>query len=58
MGFWSKLKKRRNDERERRRTEATMKAASLGATPEQARRAGDRAANGTTNAAILGAINS
>ncbi|WP_033337879.1 hypothetical protein [Catenuloplanes japonicus] len=64
MGIWSRLKngwsrltKRRNDEIERRRTAATLEAASLGATPEQARKIGDRAASGHTNTAIIGAIN-
>jgi hypothetical protein len=58
MGFWSKLRKRRDEQIEQRRTEATMRAMAGGATPEQARKAGDRAASrGNTNAAITSAIN-
>jgi hypothetical protein len=46
----------RNEQVEQKRTEATLKAAAQGATPEQAKRAGDRAARGNTNAAISGGI--
>lgn len=59
MSLFSKLKRKRNEQIEQRRTEATLKAAGRGATPEEARRAGDRAARrGNTNAAITGAISS
>ncbi|WP_179120016.1 hypothetical protein [Streptomyces tsukubensis] len=57
MSFFSELKRKRAEQIEQRRTAATLKAASEGATPEQARRAGDRAARGNTNAAITGGIN-
>ncbi|GAA2307933.1 hypothetical protein OHT20_38885 [Streptomyces caniferus] len=57
MSFLGNLKRKRAELIEERRTQATLKAASLGATPEQARRAGDRAARGNTNAAITSAIN-
>ncbi|MBM2617874.1 hypothetical protein JIG36_20155 [Actinoplanes sp. LDG1-06] len=57
MSIWSRFKKRRSDKREQLRTEAVAKAMARGATPEQAKAAGDRAASGTTNAAVLGAIN-
>jgi hypothetical protein len=43
---------------EQRRAEAFLRATSHGATPEQARKAADRAARGNTNAAITGAISS
>jgi hypothetical protein len=56
MSLFSRLKRKRNEQIEQRRTEATLKAAARGATPEEARRAGDRAARGYTNAAITGAI--
>lgn len=57
MSFLSDLKRKRAELIEERRTQAMLKAASLGATPEQARRAGDRAARANTNAAITSAIN-
>jgi hypothetical protein len=56
MSFWSMLRRKRNEQIEQRRTEATLKAAARGATPEQAKRAGERAARGNTNAAITGGI--
>ena len=46
----------RTEQIERWRVEATLAAAARGATPEQARRAGDRAARGNTNAAITGSL--
>ena len=59
MSFWSKLRSRRRARIEEIRRDATLKAAANGATPEEARRAGDRAARrGNTNAAITSAINS
>jgi len=58
MSFWSKLKRRRTEQIEQRRSEAFLKATAQGATPQQARRAADRAAQGNTNAAITGAISS
>lgn len=59
MSFFSKLKRKRAEQIEQRRTDATLKAAAAGATPEEARRAGERAARrGNTNAAITGSINS
>ena len=59
MSFWSKLRSRRQARLEEIQRDATLKAAAEGATPEQARRAGERAARrGSTNAAILGSINS
>ncbi|WP_329454197.1 hypothetical protein [Streptomyces sp. NBC_01497] len=57
MSFIGKLKRKRAEQVEQRRTEATLNAAAAGATPEQAKRAGDRAARGNTNAAITSAIN-
>jgi hypothetical protein len=56
--FFSRLRAKRTDQVEQRRNEAILKANALGATPEQARRAGERAARGNTNAAITGSINS
>jgi hypothetical protein len=57
MSFWSKLRSKRQARLEEVRRDATLKAAAEGATPEQARKAGDRAARrGTTNAAITGSI--
>ena len=59
MSFWSKLRDKRQARLDQVRTEATLKAAAKGATPEEARKAGDRAARrGNTNAAITSAINS
>jgi hypothetical protein len=58
MSIWSKLRSRRQAHIEQARNAAMLKAASEGATPDQVRRAGDRAASGTTNAAILGSISS
>jgi hypothetical protein len=43
---------------EQRRNEAILKANAEGATPEQARRAGERAARRNSNAAVIGSINS
>jgi hypothetical protein len=57
MSFWSRLRSKRQAQLDRIRTEATLKAAAGGATPEEARQAGDRAVRrGTTNAAITSAI--
>ncbi|MBW8090771.1 hypothetical protein IGW14_22790 [Streptomyces hygroscopicus subsp. hygroscopicus] len=63
MSFFSELKRKqielrrmRTEQIEQRRVEATLAAAARGATPEQARRAGDRAARGNTNAAITGSL--
>ncbi|MCX4883269.1 MULTISPECIES: hypothetical protein [unclassified Streptomyces] len=58
LSFLSSLRARRAQQAEQRRNEAILKANALGATPEQARRAGERAARGNTNAAITGAISS
>ncbi|XVV15038.1 hypothetical protein ACQP2X_12065 [Actinoplanes sp. CA-131856] len=58
MSFWSNLKRKRDEQTDRRRQEAYLKATAQGATPEQARKAADRAARSRTNAAINGAINS
>lgn len=58
MSFFSKMKHKRAEQVEQRRAAATEKALARGATPEQAERAGDRAARSNTNAAITGAINS
>jgi hypothetical protein len=59
MSFWSKLRAKRQAQLERIERDATLKAAAQGASPEQARRAGRRAARrGNTNAAITSAINS
>ncbi|WP_274914430.1 hypothetical protein [Streptomyces sp. WZ-12] len=55
MSFLSKLKRQRAELVERRRMEATMAAGMRGAGLEEAKRAGDRAARGNTNAAIAGA---
>jgi hypothetical protein len=58
MSFLSRLKRRREAIVEQRRSEAFLRATARGATPEQARKAADRAARGNTNAAITSAINS
>jgi hypothetical protein len=59
MSIWSRLRDRRKAQLEDIRRDATLKAAARGATPEEARQAGERAARrGTTNAAITGAISS
>jgi hypothetical protein len=58
LTFLSSLRAKRAEQVEQRRNEAVLKANAQGATPEQARRAGERAARGNTNAAITGAINS
>ncbi|WP_405783522.1 hypothetical protein [Streptomyces sp. NBC_00859] len=59
MSFLTNLKRKRAEQIEQRRTAATLEAAARGESPEQARRAGERAARrGNTNAAITGAINS
>ncbi|MEV4347198.1 hypothetical protein AB0J83_22305 [Actinoplanes sp. NPDC049596] len=58
MSFWSKLKRKRDEQLERTRQEAYLKATARGATPEEARKAADRAARSGTNSAINGAINS
>ncbi|AGL16230.1 hypothetical protein [Actinoplanes sp. N902-109] len=59
MSIWSKLRSKRQARLEEIRRDATLQAAARGATPEQARRAGDRAARrGNTNAAITSSINS
>ncbi|WP_250004778.1 hypothetical protein [Actinoplanes sp. M2I2] len=59
MSFWSKLRGKRQARLDEVRRDATLKAAAGGATPEQARKAGERAARrGSTNAAITGSINS
>jgi hypothetical protein len=58
MSFLSTWKRKRTEQIEQRRTAATLKAAARGASPEQAKRAGDRAARGNTDAAITGSINS
>lgn len=59
MGFLSKLRAKRQAHLEKIRQDATMKALAKGASPEQARKAGDRAVRrGNTNAAITSAINS
>jgi hypothetical protein len=58
MSFLRRLKQRHNERVERRRNEAIEKALGRGATPEQAQRAGDRAARRYTNAAITSSINS
>ncbi|MGW0214482.1 hypothetical protein ACWDXH_08810 [Micromonospora chokoriensis] len=58
MTIWSRLKERRNKQIQQRRQEAYLRASAGGATPEEARKAADRAENGGTNAAIMGAINS
>ncbi|MBL7256245.1 hypothetical protein [Paractinoplanes lichenicola] len=57
MSIWSWFKKRRQDRIELQRNEAVAKAMARGATPAQIKAAGDRAANGTTNAAVIGSIN-
>ncbi|MGX1851723.1 hypothetical protein [Streptomyces sp. NPDC055299] len=56
MSFLSNLKRKRAEQIEQRRTEAMLAAVARGATPEQAQRAGERAARGNTNAAIAGSI--
>jgi len=57
MSFWSKLRSKRQAQLDEVRRNATLKAAARGATPEQARKAGDRATRrGTTNAAITSSI--
>lgn len=58
MSIWSRLKKRRSEQIEQRRNEAVAKAMARGATPEEAKAAGERAARGHTTSAVLGAINS
>ncbi|WP_345633951.1 hypothetical protein [Rugosimonospora acidiphila] len=58
MSFWSRLKQRQSEQVEQRRNKAIEEALARGATPDQAKRAGDRAARRYTNAAITGAINS
>ncbi|MEV4349885.1 hypothetical protein AB0J83_35960 [Actinoplanes sp. NPDC049596] len=58
MSIWSWFKKKRSEQIEQRRNEAVAKAMARGATPEQAMAAGERAARGTTNTAVIGAINS
>ncbi|GAA2514943.1 hypothetical protein [Winogradskya humida] len=59
MSIWSKLRSKRQARLDEVRRDATLKAAAGGATPEQARRAGDRAVSrGNTNAAITSAISS
>jgi hypothetical protein len=59
MSFWSRLKSSRRQRVEQERNEAFLKAMAQGATPQQARKAADRAARrGNTNAAITSAINS
>ncbi|MCO8276842.1 hypothetical protein M1L60_40305 [Actinoplanes sp. TRM 88003] len=57
MSIWSWFKKRRSEKIEQQRHEAVARAMARGATPEQVKAAGDRAANGT-NTAVIGAINS
>ena len=52
MAFFERLKRKRKEQVEGRRSEAYLKAMARGATPEQARKAGDRAARGNTNAVI------
>ncbi|WP_329460702.1 hypothetical protein [Streptomyces sp. NBC_01497] len=60
MSFFGKLKRRQSEQAEARRAQAMMEAVARGATPEEAQRAGDRAARrrANTNAAIMGSINS
>lgn len=57
MAFFERLKRKRKEQVEQRRSEAYLKAMARGATPAQAQKAGDRAASGNSNAAITGAIN-
>ncbi|WP_167493051.1 hypothetical protein [Micromonospora ureilytica] len=58
MTMWSRLKDRRKKQIQQRRQEAYLRATAGGATPEEARKAADRAERGGTNAAITGLINS
>ncbi len=58
MSIWSRLTSKRKEQIEQRRNEAVAKAMARGATPEQVKAAGERAARGNTNAAIGGAISS
>ncbi|MFI6066646.1 hypothetical protein ACIA47_15485 [Micromonospora sp. NPDC051227] len=58
MTIWSRLKDRRNRQLQQRRQEAYLRASAGGATPEEARKAADRAERSGTNAAIIGSINS
>ncbi|GAA3168526.1 MULTISPECIES: hypothetical protein [Streptomyces] len=52
LSFLSKLKQQRAELSEQRRMAATMAAGARGAGPEEAKRAGDRAAGRGTDAAI------
>lgn len=56
--FFSRLRARRAEQVAQRRDTAMLAAYAQGATDEQARRAGERAARGNTNAAITGSISS
>ncbi|MBM0205993.1 hypothetical protein JNW90_25480 [Micromonospora sp. STR1s_5] len=58
MTIWSRLKDRRNGQLQQRRQEVYLRASAGGATPEEARKAADRAERSGTNAAIIGSINS
>ncbi|MEU8112258.1 hypothetical protein AB0B94_25945 [Micromonospora sp. NPDC048986] len=58
MTIWSRLKERRDRQIQQRRQEAYLRATAGGATPEEARKAADRAERSGTNAAIIGSINS
>jgi len=58
MSIFSKLAEKRKRQSEQRRNEAVAKALARGATPEQAKVAGERAARRASNGAIMGAINS
>ena len=56
MAFFDRLKRKRREQVEQRRSAAYLTATARGATPEQAAKAGDRAARGNTGAAITSAI--
>ncbi|MFJ5176638.1 hypothetical protein ACIRA2_25815 [Streptomyces griseoviridis] len=55
--FFSGIRARRAEQVAQRRDAAMLAAYGRGATDEQARRAGERAARGNTDAAITGSIN-
>jgi hypothetical protein len=58
MSIFSRLAEKRKRRSEQRRDEAVAKAMARGATPEQAKAAGERAVRRASDGAILGAINS
>jgi hypothetical protein len=57
MSFWSWFTNRRRRKIEEQRTAAMHRAMARGATPEQAKAAGDRAGDGVTRVVMMNSIN-